>query len=80
MLDSHKDFEDRENAARYLETYIDDIALYVDRMDDKVNQAFGALPERLYIIQDNVVLYQGGMGPMGYHLSEIENWIEQFMK
>ena len=72
--------EDRENAARHLQTYIGDVPLYVDNMDDKINKAFGALPERLYIIQDNIVLYQGQMGPMGYHLSEVEKWIENFTK
>lgn len=37
---------------------------------------YGAWPERLYIIVDGIVVYQGGMGPFGYRLDEVRGWLE----
>ncbi len=37
----------------------------VDEMDDAVAAAYGAMPERLYLIsRDGKVAYKGGIGPM----------------
>lgn len=37
----------------------------VDEMDDAVATAYGAIPERLYLIgQNGKVAYKGGQGPM----------------
>ena len=89
-MEPHKNIDDRVDAAKVLKTYIDNnvknsigmsnnIPIYIDFMDNQVNKAFGAYPERLYIIQDNVVHYQGKMGPMGYHLREVEDWIKNYI-
>lgn len=75
MVDSHRTIDDRIEAANKLHMLRPDIPMYIDTMDDKLNTAFGALPERLYIILDNVVVYQGGMGPFGYNLNSVQNWL-----
>lgn len=51
--------------------------MYLDTMEDTLNLAFGALPERLYILLDNVVMYQGQMGPFGYDLNHITSWLDE---
>ena len=79
MVDSHKNTKERVNAAMILQQHVTDIPIYIDRMDNKVSKAFGAYPERLYIIQNNIVQYQGKMGPMGYHLTEVKKWIEEYI-
>lgn len=44
----------------------------VDEMDDAVAQAYGAMPERLYVIdRGGRVAYKGGMGPI---LFDPEAW------
>ncbi len=50
----------------------------VDEMDDAVASAYGALPERLYLI-DVVgrVAYKGGVGPLFFRPNEWSEAIEQ---
>ncbi|KAG8011187.1 Thyroxine 5-deiodinase [Nibea albiflora] len=50
----------------------------VDNMDNSSNAAYGAYFERLYIVRDERVVYQGGRGPEGYRISELRNWLEQY--
>ena len=48
----------------------------VDTMDDEATKAYGAFPERLFIIQQGKIVYEGGMGPYNYDLEEVKNWLE----
>ncbi|KAK3541886.1 hypothetical protein QTP86_008121 [Hemibagrus guttatus] len=50
----------------------------VDTMDNSSNRAYGAYFERLYVIKDEKVVYQGGRGPEGYRISELRDWLEQY--
>jgi hypothetical protein len=48
----------------------------VDRITNDAEQAFGAFPDRLYLVEaDGRVAYQGGRGPFGYHPEELEQAI-----
>lgn len=48
--------------------------ILVDRVDDKVSRAYGAWPDRLYLIgKDGKVVYAGAQGPKGF---EPEPWAE----
>lgn len=50
----------------------------VDRMDDAVNQAYAAWPERLYLVdRDGTVVYKGAKGPMGFHPEELADVLEE---
>lgn len=45
-------------------------------MDDGANQAHGAWPERLYVIDANgKVAYKGGPGPFQYKPQEVRAWL-----
>ena len=45
----------------------------VDDMDDSVNTAYAAWPDRLYLIgRDGRVAYHGGRGPFGFTPDELE--------
>lgn len=48
------------------------IPMLVDGMDDVVNQAFAAWPERIYIINGGRISYFGGPGPFGFSVDEAE--------
>lgn len=50
----------------------------VDTMDDEATKAYGAFPERLFIIQQGKIVYEGGMGPYNYDLEEVKNWLEKW--
>jgi hypothetical protein len=56
------------------------IRTYIDEMDDAVNQAYAAMPTRLYLVGlDGRVVYAGGLGPFGFKPAELEAAIEQYL-
>jgi hypothetical protein len=53
----------------------------IDREDNKVNSAYGAWPDRLYIVgADGKIAYQGGPGPGGFRVNEVEDWLKANVK
>lgn len=61
---------------------IDDLNLpipaIVDRLDDRVNRAYAAWPDRLYLVgRDGRIAYTGGRGPGGFKPDELERAIQQ---
>jgi hypothetical protein len=50
----------------------------IDRADNQVNAAYGAWPDRLYIVGvDGKIAYQGGPGPKGFRVEEVEQWLKE---
>lgn len=46
--------------------------MLVDRLDDAVNRAYAAWPERLYLVDvGGTVVYRGGKGPMDFEPDEL---------
>ena len=52
--------------------------LLVDFMEDKANKAYGALPERIYVLLNGKITYMGGPGPFGYKINELEDWLKNY--
>ena len=53
----------------------------VDEMDDAVARAYGAMPERLYLIgREGKVAYKGGIGPMFFRPAEWEEAIAAYLE
>lgn len=50
----------------------------VDTMLNGANIAYGAIPIRLYIVQDRRVAYQGGAGPLFYRMHEVSEWLQKY--
>jgi hypothetical protein len=54
--------------------------IYLDGMDNAVEQAFGAWPERLFVIGvDGRIAYQGGKGPYGFTTKELAEFLEEYL-
>lgn len=75
---AHVELEDRIAAARTLRTEVNGIApeaaaipLLVDEMGNAASLAFGALPERLAILQGEKLFWLGGPGPHCYSTEEM---------
>jgi type I thyroxine 5'-deiodinase len=50
----------------------------VDNMDDEVNKAYSAWPDRLYLVGiDGTIAYHGGPGPFGFKPDELEAAIKK---
>ena len=55
---------------------LEPIPALVDTMDDAVNKAYHAFPDRLYLVgKDGKISYQGGPGPMMFRPEELEEAI-----
>ena len=47
-------------------------------MRNEAAMAYGAFPERLFIIQEGKIVYEGGTGPYNYDLTEVQKWLEEY--
>ena len=77
-IPKHRTQEERCAAARFLLSHNPPCTVRVDSMLDAANLAYGASPERLYIIRESQIVYQGGPGPMSYNTQEVRVWLEKF--
>lgn len=78
-IDTHSNMADRLSAAETLRNEAGErlagCPILVDPMDDRAQTAYAALPERLYVVMDNRVVYQGGLGPFDYKIGEVERFL-----
>jgi len=89
-INTHEAFHDRFEAAQVFVREFDDliakkfpslkeveIDVVVDNMQDEANLLYGAIPERLFGVVDGKVEYVGDVGPYGYDIDEIEEWMKK---
>jgi len=87
---THEGFADRKAAADVFLAEFDQLVdtkfpalkdvfvdVVVDPMSDEANRKYAALPERLFGIVDGKVGYAGDLGPYGYRIEEVEDWIRK---
>lgn len=67
-------FEERcDIAATFMSTMQVKTPLVVDEIDNRVGQAYGAWPDRLYVVdRDGHIAFTGGPGPFGFNPREME--------
>jgi len=78
----HQTFDEREAVAHAcsLDLHLP-LPILVEEIDNIIDEAYGAAPERLYVIgADGRVAYQGGAGPHFFDLDEWEQAIETCVK
>jgi len=52
---------------------LEELPAVVDELDDRVNAAYQAWPDRLYLVDvDGDIAYRGGPGPFGFEPDELE--------
>lgn len=80
-LSEPKTIKERRMAANACQTkLLEDIPVYVDNMDNAVNDAYVAWPTRVYFIDTaGKVIYESGLGPYGLSPEDLEKEIEQFL-
>ena len=55
-----------------------ELPVLIDDVDDEVGRRYGGWPDRLYLIgTDGRIAYQGGEGPFGFKVEDLEAAIEQ---
>jgi len=78
-ITSHPNMEARLEAAKVLREEagenLEGCPIVVDPMDDRTNLAYGGWPERLYVIKDGLVVFEGGMGPFLYDVQKVDDFL-----
>ena len=76
----HRTQEERCKAAQKMATSVDLSGFYVavDTMLNAANIAYGAVPIRLYVVQNRKIVYAGGPGPMKYRMHEVMAWLQDY--
>ena len=75
LFRQHQSFEEREEVAQTcsLDLHLP-LPVLIEEMDNAIDEAYGAAPERLYLIgAEGRVAYQGGAGP---HFFDLDEWAE----
>lgn len=76
-INQHQSLEDRLSAAQILVQEDPLCPVVVDEMSNITSIKYGALPERLYVLQAGKVVYKGRMGPWGYDPLEVRSFLEK---
>jgi hypothetical protein len=73
LFRQHQSYEEREAMAMTCSLNLHlSMPVLVEEMDNAIDEAYGAVPERLYLIGvDGCVAYHGGTGP---HFFDLEAW------
>ena len=82
LFRQHQSYDEREEVAQTcsIDLHIN-LPILIEEMDNVIDEAYGAAPERLYLIgADGKVAYQGGAGPHFFDLDEWEHAIEAYLK
>uniref|UniRef100_V9LIB0 Iodothyronine deiodinase n=2 Tax=Callorhinchus milii TaxID=7868 RepID=V9LIB0_CALMI len=79
-IPKHRCLEDRLRAASLMDKENPGCLVVADGMDNLSNAAYGAYFERLYVVMDQHVVYQGGRGPEGYKISELREWLSRYRR
>ncbi|KAL3837499.1 hypothetical protein ACJMK2_022851 [Sinanodonta woodiana] len=74
-INRHKKIEERLAAASILKEKNPPCPIVVDTMSNDANHKYAAYPERLYIVHNGFIAYQGAEGPFGYDVKEVETWL-----
>ncbi|MCH8988791.1 MAG: hypothetical protein IIA92_08280 [Chloroflexi bacterium] len=78
LFRQHQNYEEREEAAQSCTIGLHiSLPTLVEEMDNAIDEAYGAAPERLYLIgKDGRVVYHGGAGPHFFDLDELDEALQ----
>jgi len=80
-ISNHQNLAERFEAAELLKGVVkDSVPIFVDNMKDEAALAYGALPERLYIVRNGSVVFEGGGGPYFYSLEKMEKSLANILR
>ena len=79
LFRQHQSYDEREEAAQSCTIGLHiSIPTLVEEMNNAIDEAYGAAPERLYLIgKDGRVVYHGGAGPHLFDLDELDGALQR---
>ena len=79
-ISQHRTLEERLTAAALLTTssHPANMTVVADTMSNELNLAYGAFPDRLYIIHNGTVAYEGEPGPFRFRSEPVASWLQTY--
>ena len=79
LFRQHQSYGEREEAAQSCAIGLHiSVPTLVEEIDNAIDEAYGAAPERLYLIgKDGRVAYHGGAGPHFFDLDELDDALQR---
>lgn len=77
-IPKHRCLEDRLSAAQLMHLEVPGCLVVVDTMENCSSAAYGAYFDRLYVLHEGKIVYQGARGPEGYRISELRDWLDAY--
>ena len=72
--------ERRKVAREFAAQFKVSLPVFVDTMDDRVNRAYSAWPDRLYVIDGHGrIAYKGGPGPRRFRVAEVPPVLDRLL-
>ena len=73
LFSQHRSYDERESVAQSCSIDLQiGLPIIIEEMDNAIDEAYGAAPERLYLVDvDGSVAYHGGAGP---HFFDLDEW------
>jgi hypothetical protein len=76
LYNQPKTLQERKTIARdFIRDFDFKLKLMVDTIDNNFNEAFAAWPERYWVIQRGVILFMAELGPYGFKLDLLEEFL-----
>ncbi len=81
VYDQPETIEERAKVAEACMLHMDlEMPMLLDHMSNEVDEAYSALPERLYLIDaQGHIQWRGGMGPWGFDPDALETAIQELL-
>ncbi|KAE8294264.1 Type I iodothyronine deiodinase [Larimichthys crocea] len=76
-INEHQNLEERLSAAQILVQKEPLCPVVVDEMKNAAAIKYGAMPERLYVLQAGKIVFKGQLGPWGYNPQEVRSLLEK---
>ncbi|CAF1039295.1 unnamed protein product [Rotaria sordida] len=82
FIKNHRNIQDRLDAIKILVEKANintenQISVYADTIDNHTNNLFRAWPEKLYVLHDEKIVYQGQNGPSGYSIPSLDYFLRK---
>lgn len=80
-IKQHQNINERKNGMSIIKNQIHkNVNILLDNMNNDGKKYFGVQYERIYIVFDNKITYQGENGPFGYDLSDVELKLKELLQ
>ena len=79
-IQQHRTLAERCAAAQTLKNLKVQCPIVVDNMWNEAAGVHTSWPEKLVILQQGRIAYMGKRGPWGHKISEVKEWLEQYVE